>query len=143
MNTNTNCICKKIEYLPDEIIRLIKEYIPIKILVFTNKENYNLYHSYMKKYIINYENYIRDTIRRDNSFVFNKILEENYKKWLDIKKYIYKNTIYKNYIYFVIDYCIENLSTQCRNIITIFLRQNGLCQNQHKKNISKHIRWKT
>ena len=143
MKTNRFYIYKKIENLPDELIRLIKEYIPIIVIVFTNKENYYLYHSYIKKYIINYETYIRDTIRRDHSFTFNKILEENYKKWLNTKKYIYKNIIYINYIYFIIDYCIENLSTQCRNIIIFFLKQNGLCQNQHKKNISKHIRWKT
>jgi hypothetical protein len=140
---SNNKICKKIQDLPDELIQIIKEYIPIIVIVFVNKKNYNLYHFYTKRYIINYENFIRDTIRRDHSFVFNKIIEENYKKWLDKKKYIYKNTIYKSYIYFIIDYCIENSSTQCRSMILEFLKVYGLCQNQHKKNISKHIRWKT
>jgi len=143
MTLNRYDICKKILDLPEELIRSIKEYIPRIVMVFTNKENYHLYHFYTKKYILNYENYIRNTIRRDHSFVFNKIIEENYKKWLDKKKYVYKNVIYKNYIYFIIDYCIENSSTQCRNMILDFLKVYGLCQNQHKKNISKHIRWKT
>ena len=143
MTSNMYYICKKIQYLPDELIQIIKEYVPIIVIVFTNKENYNLYHFYIKKYIINYENFIRDTIRRDHSFVFNKIIEENYKKWLNKKNYIYKNFKYKNYIYFIIDYCIENSSTQCRNMILELLKVYGLCQNQHKKNISKHIRWKT
>ena len=137
-----NKLFKYIDFLPDELIRLIKEFIPIKILVFMNKQNYNLYHYSIKKYICNYENYIRDTIRRDNSFVFNKIISENYKKWINITKYTYKNTIYKNYIYFIIDFCTENQSSQCRNIIVDFLKEHGLCQNQHKKNIAKHIRWK-
>lgn len=141
MINDTN-IYKYIDKLPDELIRLIKEFLPIKILVFMNKENYNLYHFSIKKYIYNYENYIRDTIRRDNSFVFNKIIHENYKKWMDITKYSYKNLVYKNYIYFAIDFCTENQSTQCRNVIVDFLKEHGLCQNQHKKNIAKHIRWK-
>jgi hypothetical protein len=132
-----------IHNLPIEIIKIIQGFVPKRIWAFTNRENYKLYHIFLKPCITNYENYIRDTIRRDHSFTFNKILEENYKKWLDTKKYIYKNIIYKNYIYFIIDYCIENSSTQCRNMILDFLKVYGLCQNQHKKNISKHIRWKT
>jgi hypothetical protein len=140
--TFTDDICANTFKLPDDVIRYIFEFIPLKTLVFTNKTNYNLYHSLIKKYIINYENYIRDTIRRDNSFVFHKIIEENYMKWINIKKYSYQNTIYANYMYFVVDYCTENLSTRCRNEVTEFLKEHGLCQNQHKKNISKHIRWK-
>jgi hypothetical protein len=138
----TGDICTNTFNLPDDVIRYILEFIPLKTLVFTNKINYNLYHSLIKKYIINYENYIRDTIRRDNSFVFHKIIEENYMKWITIKKYSYQNKIYANYMYFALDYCIENLSTRCRNELIAFLKEHGLCQNQHKKNISKHIRWK-
>ena len=138
----TGDICANTFKLPDDVIRYILEFLPLKTLVFTNKINYNLYHSLIKKYIINYENYIRDTIRRDNSFVFHKIIEENYMKWINIKKYSYQNKIYANYMYFALDYCIEHLSTKCRNELTAFLKEHGLCQNQHKKNITKHIRWK-
>ena len=138
----TGDICTNTFNLPDDVIRYILEYIPLKTLIFTNKVNYNLYHSHVKKYIINYENYIRDTIRRDNSFVFLKIIAENYNKWISIKKYAYQNTIYANYMYFVVDYCTENQSTQCRNELVTFLKEHGLCQNRHKKNIYKHIRWK-
>ena len=131
-----------IQKLPDDIINVIKEYLPIIQLVFTNITNYNLYHSFIRKYIINYETYIRDTIRRDNTFVFHKIINENYRKWLEIKKYTYKNIIYKNYVYFIMSFCIENQSNNCRIVLHNFLREHGLCQNQHKKNIIKHIRWK-
>jgi len=131
-----------VDKLPDELIRLIKEYLPINILIFTNKTNYLLYHSSLKKYILNYENYIRDTIRRDNPFVFNEIIKENYKIWLRIKNYSFKNAIYKNYIYFLLNYCTENNSPICRLLLSDFLKEHGLCQNQHKKNIIKHIRWK-
>lgn len=138
MIININNIVK----LPQEIIQLIKDYLPIKSVVFTNKENYNLYHRFIKKYITNYENYIRDTLRRDNSFVFERILRENYKKWFEIKNYIYKNTIFKNYIYFAINYCIDNESTKCNCLLKEFIKELGFSKNLHKKNIVKHIRWK-
>ena len=138
----TGDICTNTFNLPDDIIRYILEYIPLKTLIFTNKINYNLYHSLIKKYIINYETYIRDTIRRDNSFVFYKIIAENYITWISIKKYAYKNIIYANYMYFIVDYCTENQSIRCRNEVISFLKEHGLCQNRHKKNIYKHIRWK-
>jgi hypothetical protein len=41
--------------LPPELIRYIKEYIPKKTFVFTNRENYNLYHSLIKPSIKDYE----------------------------------------------------------------------------------------
>ena len=132
----------KIMWLPDDVIRYIKEFIREKDLVFVNKTYYNLYHPLIKSSILNYENYIRDTIRRDNLFVFKKIVIENYKKWFEIKNYIYKNLIYKTYCYFVINYCIENESTNCRNYINLFLKELGLCKNQHKKNFVKYIRWR-
>ena len=138
MNINTNNIVK----LPYEIIEIIKSYLPIKSLVFTNKENYNLYHYCIKKYISNYENYIRDTMRRDNSFVFEKIMRENYKKWIEIKNYINKKMIFKNYIYFAINYCIDNESTKCNYLLKEFLKELGISKNLHKKNIIKHIKWK-
>ena len=128
--------------LPEEIINIIREYIPKKSLVFTNKNYYILYHKFIKSYIINFENYIRDTIRRDNNFVFEKIIKENYIKWYEIKNYKYKNMIFKNYFYFIINYCIENDSNNCRNIMNNFIKQHGLCKNLHKKNIVKYIRWR-
>ena len=91
MSLNLNNITK----LPEELIKIIHNFLPIQAIVFTNKQNYNLYHPYIKKYISNYENYIRDTMRRDNSFVFEKIMRENYKKWVEIKNYVYKKMIFK------------------------------------------------
>jgi len=139
---NTLCLLVSISQLPDELIREIYNYIPFIVLVFINKTNYNLYHKLIRRTIHHYENYIRDVVRRDNEFVFYKIVEENYTRWVNIKKYIYKNTVYNNYISFLIDYCIQNASEKCRNSMMIFLKNVGLCQNQHKKNVCKHIRWK-
>jgi phosphoribosyl-ATP pyrophosphohydrolase len=128
--------------LPPELIRYIKEYIPKKTFVFTNRENYNLYHSLLKPSIKDYESYIRSMIRQDNEFVFKKIVEENFSKWYEIRQYKYKNMIFKNYLYFVMNFCIENESNNCRKTVLEFLKEHGLGKNLHKKNIVKYIKWK-
>jgi hypothetical protein len=131
-----------IKILPDELILYIQDFIPKKQLVFTNRENYKLYHIFLKPCILKYENYIRDTIRRDNSFIVERIIQENFKIWQNINHYMYKNMIFKNYIYFILHYCIENESSNCREVIMDFLKQQGFAKNLHKKNIVKYIRWK-
>ena len=128
--------------LPVELVRYIKEYIPKRNFVFTNRENYNLYHILIKPCIKDYESYIRYMIRQDNEFVFKKIIEENYRKWYEIRQYKYKNMIFNNYLYFVINFCIENDSNNCRKVISDFLKEHGLGKNLHKKNVVNYIKWK-
>ena len=128
--------------LPPELIRYIKEYIPKKTFVFTNRENYNLYHYLLKPSIKDYESYIRSMIRQDNEFVFKKIVEENFSRWYEIRQYKYKNMIFNNYLYFVMNFCIENESNNCRKTVLEFLKEHGLGKNLHKKNIVKYIKWK-
>ena len=127
---------------PIEIINLIKEYIPKKFLVFTNRENYFLYHSLIKQSIRNYESYVHDVIRRDNEFVFQRILNENLQRWINVKKYYYKNMIFNNYLYFIVYYCIENESNKCRELLNSLCKEQGLCKNLYKKNVIKYIKWK-
>jgi hypothetical protein len=133
-----------IKTLPLEIETYIKDFIPIQVLCFLNKRYYIKYHKYMKDWVPTelYENYLRDMVRRDNYFVFNLLVRENYKKWLQIKKYRYKNTIYGNYICFMDSFCIENQSTNCRNLLKDFLNKTGLSKNQHKKNTITNIIWR-
>ena len=139
MSTKTILI-EKFNMLPSDILNLIKEFIPKKMFVFTNRENYQLYHPLLQPSIKNYENYIRDTIRRDNEFVFNMIIRENILRWYEIKNYRYKNMMFNNYLYFTIQFCIENESTNCRNVIHNVLQELGLNKNLHKKNVVKYIR---
>lgn len=134
----------KINELPCDLIILIKSFLPKTCLIFLNNYYYKKYHYLIKKIIDknNFENYIRDTIRRDNNFVFYQILMDFHKNFSKIKKYVYKNIMYQNYFYFLTDYCIKNNSERSRNTLNDFLRVQGLCQNRHKKNTFIHIRWK-
>jgi hypothetical protein len=110
-------LIQQINILPNEIIDIIKEYIPKYVFVFTNKSNYILFHSLLRKHIHRYEEYIRDTIRRDNLFTFQCIIKENFSRWIHNKRYHYHNTIFNNYLSFVIHYCVENNSDKCKNYI--------------------------
>lgn len=135
-------LMKRITSLPDVLIQIIQDYIPRKRLVFLNKEYYIFYHPFIKNMILKkeYENYIRDTVRRDHYFVFEQITRENFKRWLSIRNYRYKNSIYSSYIYFLKDFCLVNDSTNCRNFLNTFLKEQGIGKNQHKKNVVKNIR---
>jgi hypothetical protein len=141
-HVSSEFILQHIFILPDDIIRVILEYIPLRILQFTNKISYIAYHLQQRDIMYNYESYVREIVKRDYSFIFELILRENIQKWNNIKKYLYKNVIYASYIYFILNYCHEHNSQQCRSVMCDFLKKHGLCQNQHKKNITKHIRWK-
>lgn len=132
---------KSISDLPDDIINLIKEFIPRQTLVFISKTYYDLYHHTIKNTIPLYENYIRDMIRRDNHIVFEKVIGENIDLWIKNRQYRYKNMIFNNYIYFIVHYCIENNSDRCREIIHEYLKKRDLCRNLHKKNVVKYIKW--
>jgi hypothetical protein len=142
-NLKKKYLFTSITNLPNEIIEIIKQYIPIYKLIFVQKKYYLKYHHLLKPFIskFNIENYIRNVIVRDHNFVFERLINENIKHWMNIKQYIYKNTLYANYLYFLKDFCLYHDSNKCRLVLNKFLQENGLCKNQHKKNTSKHIRW--
>lgn len=131
-----------ISQLPCDIINLIKEYLPLKYLIFTNKIFYKKYHCYIKTTIKNYEKYICFIVERDYNIVFEQIINENINLWLKNKQYCYKNMVFNNYIYYILYLCIENNSDSCREIIHIYLKNRDLLKNLYKKNIIKYIKWK-
>jgi len=136
-------VIEKISNLPVELVGQIFDYIPKYKLIFVNTTYYNLYHYFIKKYIPIYESYTRDMIRRDNYFVFERVVRENYDSWIKNREYRYKNMVFSNYIYFILHFCMENNSGRCRNILMDELSKRDLCRNLHKKNIIKYIKWKS
>jgi hypothetical protein len=133
----------RITRLPLELEDIIKSYLPISVLLTLNKEYHNKYHKFLKQLIskTQYENYIRDTLRRDNDFIFSFLIKENYKIWLNIRKYKYRNMNYGNYFCFIDKFCVDNESTKCRNLLKDYLNKTGLSKNQHKKNTITNIIW--
>jgi hypothetical protein len=134
---------QNIDNLPKELVLLVSSYIPSATKISLNRDLYKQFHHLFKESINRkeLENYIRSIVRRDNEFVFNQLLQENYNKWFNIKKYLYQDCIYANYIYFLKIYCAENDSIKCYEIINNLIEKLGLSKNQHKKNIIRNIRW--
>tara|TARA_B100000927_G_C16164369_1_gene348734 strand:- start:114 stop:557 length:444 start_codon:yes stop_codon:yes gene_type:complete len=141
-----NCRIKFWKYisdLPNEVCSIIFSYIRSEEKVFLNKEYYEQFHYLISSKISsnNYDNYIRDIIRNDASFVLNQLLNENYERWLVKRKRIHKNIIYNNYTDYMLGLCLESESTKCRELINEFYNTKGLSKNLHKKNRSNNKRW--
>jgi hypothetical protein len=133
-----------VNLLPDELEDIVYSYIPKCVTIFLTKQNYLREHYLIKKFIKikNTENYIRSMVRQDNDFVFTQLLVENYNKWLNMKKYYYKECIFGNYLMFLESYAIDNDSVKCRKILFDLFKKESLSKNKHKKNTNKYIRWK-
>jgi hypothetical protein len=135
-------ILDKLNKIPEEIVRIIYEYILPNVKCILNKKLFLQYHSDIKALIMKrnmYDNYLRYIIRNDYSFVFQYISKENASLWMKEKKYSYKNKIFHTYANFLEYLCIDNRSTNCRNILKTLCDNSGLSKNQHKKNIVKSI----
>jgi len=137
-------LIERINDLCNDLVIIIKSYLPETCLIFLNKYYYKKYHYLIKNLIHknNFEKFLRNIIRRDNDYVFSHILIDFHPYINKIQNYKYKNILYKNYFKFLIEYCIQNNSVKCRNILNDFLKVQGLCKNRHKKNKLIHIRWK-
>ena len=88
------------------------------------------------------EKYIRKTILLDHNFVFERMLVENYNRWLIMSKYLYKECIYANYLIFIESFCVENRSKKCQQLIIDLIEKLGLSKNKYKKNLIRNIQWK-
>jgi len=139
----SNDLIKKIDELPDELKDIIMSYMMEKVTNFLTKHSYIQNHTIITRYINRkkMENYIRTMIRQDNEFVFEQLLKENWRRWVQMKKYYYRTCIYLNYLYFLESYCLDNQSEKCRKKIMDLIVEQGISKNQHKKNIVTYIRW--
>jgi hypothetical protein len=140
---NKDDFFKNVDKLPDVLIDIIYDYIPKCVTMFLTKKNYKEEHYLLRKFINKrkVEQYIRRMVRQDNDFVFKQLLVENNYKWLNMRKYYYKECIYGNYLNFLESYAIDNKSEKCRKIILDFFEEQGLSKNQHKKKTNRYIRW--
>lgn len=131
----------KLNKLPDELINLVVEFMPILTTLFLCKTNYIIYHHLIRQYIPKYkiEEYIRFMVRHDNDFVFYYLLVENEKKWIQMRDYYHRSCIYANYLYFLRSYALDNGSEKCYKILIEKFEELGLIKNQHKKNLIRYL----
>lgn len=146
-------VLQKIDTLPIELIKIIFDFLPDHHKICLNKNYYEKFHYLTRQLIINnflcgksagLESVIRDIIKKDHHYPFEKLINENFNKWVSMKKYRYKSLLFSNYIYFLIYYCNENSSIACLNKLMTndnYIKTFGINKKQHKNIINTSIRW--
>lgn len=134
---------RDINNLPEDIVYVIKSFIPSSTLVWLNSSYYDNYKKNIMGLIPSerFEDYIRDMVRHDNCFVLEHIIKENIERWKKLKRWRYKNMVFSDYIHFIYNYAIENNANKSRKLIdTIATQLFG--KKWHKKNGIRYIRTK-
>ena len=134
-----------LDNLPREILDVIFTYIPTTVKVWLNKEYYMKNNHVIKSLIpkTRFNNYIIATIRNDDAFVFDHIINENKVAWftdlVNNRKYRHGNNIYTCFLYFMYEYCIEQNSNKCRETIERHATEL-IGPKWHKKNKASSFR---
>lgn len=124
--------------LNDDVLELIKSYLPPETLVWLNKSNYLKYHRVVKNMIPNdrFDDYIRDIVKTDSSFVFEQILKENFTRFHKWKGYFqpYQTPCIRHHSYltYLRYYALSNNSQKCVSIIDKYAEINGFSSNWYK-----------
>jgi hypothetical protein len=133
------------DILPIDVMKIIFEYINVKTLLWVSKKYYIKYHNVLTSNMLrknyNEESYLRNIIKNDYYFVFQRNVEERIYKWISIKSPVYNNIVFKNYLHFLINYCIDKNATRCRNVLVDYMKQIGLYENiKNKKSYNNKIK---
>jgi len=123
--------------LPEDLVRIIKSYIPIKFLRLTNKYYWN------KHYDIFYESklqssYWRFILRNDSDFIFNNYLSRASNYFLKEKKIIYKSQVYPRRLELV-NYLINFIfdSQKCKIVLENYMKRNRLVFKKIRVKLNK------
>ena len=133
------------ECLPDDVIGVIKEFIPIKVIYVVNKSYfYNNYPDIIKDYSIKdaiFKKYVKKIVNSDCSLQFNMLLKNNIYKWNRSNKWVYDFSTYPNYAIFIKQCCIDNNSSKCKYLIDKYINDSCYKKNKYKKIRIKNTKW--
>jgi hypothetical protein len=140
-------VLEKINLIPHELVKYIKDYLTYNTLKCSNKNNFNLY--FDKKINTNLQStykkwnttYLNNIIKSDSYFVFNILLKNNF---LILKKKhcgVYKTQSFSTYLELFDFFCIKYNSQRCRKVLHYILNENGYRKKRVKKIRLKHNRW--
>lgn len=128
--------------LPEVLVDCIASYIPLRVWQWTSRRVYLRAHRMGSPVPAGvYESFLRDMVRKDCDFVFATELRRRGQVWLHQKRYVYKQTIYANYVSFLKDYCLEHGADRCLRCLQDCWDEWGLSQNESKKK-RIHSRWR-
>ena len=127
---------------PEDILYIIKQYIPIYFLSTTNKHYWlkNYYHNSLlnQTKLNNNLLYYKFIIKNDYEFVFYHYIHLNKKLFLKNHKYKYKKFFFPRKIE-IFNFLINNefSSFKCKTILNDFMKTNKLRFKKIKTNIRK------
>ncbi|MBF94297.1 MAG: hypothetical protein CMH58_03950 [Myxococcales bacterium] len=130
-----------LKHLPDDVLTCIYGYIPPIALCPLNKTLYinNRYSIRSNIPVFKYEGYIRQIIRQDNDFVFNHLINDNYLRWQNIKKYKWKEMIFDDYVEYIMYFAREHRASKCLTIV--FDKKNQEGKKRHKNTRIRSNTW--
>ena len=151
------------QYLPDDCLNIIKQYLPNKFKIILEKKNLVEYiYSFLPiidRMLINRQNYydissqiiipyekedklMIELVKKNTMIGVEKyITREKIERLIKKKKYYYKSLVFSN-LFSLLEYiCIEKQYTLLREYLLKILENNKLDKNKHKKKIYKNIIW--
>ena len=151
MNFNEERFITKLHDLPEEIVMIhIYPKLSPETLVWLNKDKYKENHYIVQKMIPkgrhsqfpqgSHEAYIREMVRKDNSFVFHQIINERKNKWIRMRKYLYNPHIFDTYLHFLAYFAFKSSAYKCEQII----KNTGISElgeKWHKRSKTRNIKW--
>ena len=123
--------------LPEDLVRIIKSYIPINFLRLTNKYYWNKhYHIFYQRKL--QSSYWRFILRNDIDFIFNNYLSRASSYFLKEKKIIYKSQVYPRRLELV-NYLINFIfnSQKCKIVLENYMKRNRLVFKKIRVKLNK------
>ena len=131
---------KDLEKLPEDVVGVIGQFLPLQIAVFLNRKNYENNQTYISQNCDNKN--IRKIIRNDYNYLFYHKLKFNYKRWKKLRKWVYKNQIFPTFNVYLRYLCVEYGSSKCKETLDIYEKEIGSFRKNKFKNIrSIRCRW--
>ena len=135
----------KLNSLPEELYRIIYDFIPLFTKSYLSKNNFQFYYqSKISKLDLNnykkHDRYIRDIIRNGREISFSLIIKPGLSIWKKDRLWKWKNMRFPNYLIYVRHLSIIYNQTNLKNLIDEKIKK-VLSRNKYKKIRSNNILW--
>ena len=129
---NIMMFVESMNMLPSDIVKHIYDYIPPLTRTILNKSLYMDNRKCIRQNIpvLKYEGYIRHIVRKDNDFVFNNLLNDNFSRWQHMKNFKYKTFTFEDYMAYIIYLSQEHEASKVHALVLD--KQNLVGKKRHK-----------
>jgi len=139
------------DFLPLEIVSIIKSYLPLNEYYLTNKQDYITFKKEIttslpkNNYKSSKRSYLRRLIREDYYFILSIILSVKFNNWYKAIKIPYNGYTFPCYVELLNHHCIEMKATNCRKLIqekiNEKLKKKGISKKKHKRIRIRNSKW--